>query len=140
VEEARCESVSRTDRVYDLNVKAFGMVRFNIVSALCKASSLTQGGNTSCTATVHGTGNMSSAVDWSKSSGSIDVNGNLTALAMGSSVTVQAVSVQDPTKLGTFTVKLTSAGPVLSVVTTVTTSTTATVSWTSSQATNNGVD
>ncbi|HEY0758185.1 MAG TPA: hypothetical protein VGD59_02900 [Acidisarcina sp.] len=68
------------------------------LSVSCPVASMPLNGSTSCAATVQGIGNFSSGVTWSSSSGSVDNNGNLNAPAAGTSVTVQAVSIQDPTK------------------------------------------
>ena len=81
----------------------------------CAASSLTEGGATSCAATVAGTGSYSSAVNWSTSVGTITSGGVLTAPTAGTSVTVSATSVQDSTKSASFTIALTPAVSVTGV-------------------------
>lgn len=87
------------------------------VSVNCTALSLLLGGSTGCAATVQGTGNYSSGVTWSASLGSISSTGVLTAplTLLGSSITVTATSVTDPTKSGSVVVSLTPAATVTAV-------------------------
>ncbi len=102
------------------------------VTVACPGGTLQPTGTTNCSATVTGTGDYSSAVTWSASAGSINTAGLLTAPTTGSSVSVTATSVQDPTKYATTTVAVandvTISQPIISV-----TSTTIVVSWTVSQ-------
>jgi alpha-L-arabinofuranosidase len=77
------------------------------VSTSCGAASILQGGNTTCAATVAGTGSFAKTVTWSVSGGSISATGTLTAPTAGTSITVTATSTQDATKSGSFVVSLT---------------------------------
>ncbi|HEY0758187.1 MAG TPA: hypothetical protein VGD59_02910 [Acidisarcina sp.] len=77
------------------------------VNVACGSGSLVQGAHTSCAASVQGLGNFSPQVTWTASAGAIDANGNVTAPASGSSLVVQAVSQQDPTKSGSQTITVT---------------------------------
>jgi hypothetical protein len=74
------------------------------VSVICNPATVTVSQTSQCTATVQGTGSFSSAVTWSASGGSIDVNGRLTAPGAAGTVTVTATSTQDATKSGTASV------------------------------------
>ncbi len=82
------------------------------VSAACDPTSISIGDHSSCNATVTGVGNYSSAVTWSVVSGggSIDASGRYTAPGNTGTVTVKAVSTQDPTKSGTTNVTVTGGG------------------------------
>lgn len=109
------------------------------VSVACKTLSVLQGGTTSCTAPVQGTGAFSTAVKWSATAGTVDTSGNVTAPVTGTAVVVKATSVQDPTKSGASTITLMPALAISNPVFTVT-GTTITASWTTNQATRNGVE
>ncbi|HEY0795129.1 MAG TPA: hypothetical protein VGD64_05040 [Acidisarcina sp.] len=110
------------------------------VTVTCSASSLVAGTTTNCSANVVGTGSFSQSVLWSASAGTVDALGHLTGPPSGTSVTVQAVSQQDPTQVGTLTLPL-LIPPHLGVPVAVTTSTTATISWTTDVPTvSNGLD
>lgn len=85
------------------------------VAITCGVTSLSPSASTSCAASVAGTGNFSSGVVWSISAGSITQSGVVTAPASGSSITVQAVSQQDPTKIGYATIALTSTNTITGV-------------------------
>lgn len=76
------------------------------VSVTCSPSSVTSNQTSSCSATVSGTGNFSSAVAWSASAGSVDASGLFTVPSVSSatSVTITATSTQDQTKSGSTTV------------------------------------
>jgi hypothetical protein len=67
------------------------------------------GQTSSCTATVTGTNNYSTAVVWGSTDGTIDTNGLFTAPAVNVSTTVSinAASSQDTTKVGTATITVT---------------------------------
>ncbi|MGB8887696.1 MAG: DUF3443 family protein [Candidatus Korobacteraceae bacterium] len=84
------------------------------VSVSCSPSTVASGQTSQCSATVTGTGNFSSAVNWSASAGSISSSGLLTAPTVTSSttVTVTATSVQNSAISGTaaVTVNPQSAG------------------------------
>jgi|GEM_PF-542371 len=99
------------------------------VTATCPATTIAQGNNLTCAASVKGTGGYSSALTWSVSAGSITPTGILSAPTTGNTVTVTATSTQDPTKSSKVTLTVT---PVLSMTqpTATVTATTATVSWT----------
>ena len=105
------------------------------VTVACQSNSLAMSGTTSCAATVAGTGSYTSAVTWSASAGSITSTGAFTAPATGTSVTIKAVSTQDPTKSGSATISL-IANLVITNPVTVAGTNSITVSWTvnSSQA------
>ncbi len=85
------------------------------VSVSCSPSTVTSGQTSQCSATVNGTGNFSSSVNWSATAGSISSSGLLTAPVVTASLldTVTATSIQDSTKSGTaaVTVNPTMAGP-----------------------------
>lgn len=74
------------------------------VSVSCNPSTIAPSATSQCSATVQGTGNFNSAVDWSVSSGSITAAGLLTAPSTAGSITVSATSKQDSSKTGTVTV------------------------------------
>jgi hypothetical protein len=78
------------------------------VTASCPNPTLAQGGNEQCTATVEGTGNFSTAVNWSASAGGISGTGVFTAPDAPGSVTITATSAVDSTKSGTALVTVTS--------------------------------
>jgi hypothetical protein len=109
------------------------------LSVKCNSLSIAAGASTGCTAAVKGVGSYSSAVTWSATGGSITSAGLLTAPATGTSVTVKATSVQDPTKSATATVSIVQniaiVNPIISV-----TPTTIVVSWTVTQAAHNGIN
>lgn len=86
------------------------------VTVNCSPATLAAGASEVCTSDVSGTGSYSSAITWSASSGSITSTGVLTAPSTGTSVTVKATSVQDPTKFATATVTVTPL-PTISGVT-----------------------
>ena len=88
------------------------------VSAGCSPNSVTAGKSTTCASAVTGTGSYSSAVTWSTSAGSITSAGVLTAPTTGTSVTVKATSVQDPTKSATATIAVTPLPTISSVTVT----------------------
>jgi alpha-L-arabinofuranosidase len=108
------------------------------VAATCPATTIAQGNNLTCAATVKGTGGYSTALTWSVSSGSITPTGILTVPTTGSTLTVTATSVQDPTKSSKVTLAVT---PVLTMTqpTATVTATTATVSWTINMPANSAV-
>ena len=108
------------------------------VSLACQATSLAGGGTTTCTPTVTGSGSFSKSVTFSTSAGTITSGGVLTAPTTGTSVTVKATSVQDPTKSATAVIALSSKLS-MSSVTSVVTDTTAVLSWTVDMPANNGV-
>ena len=85
------------------------------VSVSCQPTTLVAGKSEVCTSSVAGTGSYSSAVTWSTSAGSITSGGVLTAPTTGTSVTVKATSVQDPTKSATATITVTPASTVSAV-------------------------
>ncbi len=78
------------------------------VTASCPSPSLAQGANEQCTATVQGTGNFSTAVNWSASAGTISATGVFTAPIAAGPVTITATSAADSTKSGSATVTVTS--------------------------------
>jgi hypothetical protein len=79
------------------------------VTVLCTPASVQSGQTSSCTATVTGTGSFSTVVSWGASDGTIDANGVFTAQAVNTSTTVSinASSVQDSTKVGNATITVT---------------------------------
>ena len=76
------------------------------VSVSCSPTSVSSGGTSQCSAVVTGTGNFSTAVNWSASAGSISSSGLLTAPTVTTSLvdTVTATSVQNSGVAGTATV------------------------------------
>jgi hypothetical protein len=76
------------------------------VSVTCSPSSVTSGGTSQCSATVNGTGNFSTAVNWHASAGSISSAGLLMAPTVTTSLvdTVTATSAQNSGVAGTATV------------------------------------
>ena len=70
------------------------------VAVTCAPTTVNAGGTAQCTATVQGTGNYSSAVNWTASDGAITAAGLFTAPATAGSVTITAASVQDGSKTG----------------------------------------
>ena len=79
------------------------------VTISCAPTSVQSGQTSSCTATVTGTGNFSTAVVWGASAGTVDVNGVFTAEAVNAStvVTINASSSQDSTKVGSASITVT---------------------------------
>ncbi|MBB5056540.1 alpha-L-arabinofuranosidase [Granulicella aggregans] len=78
------------------------------VAVNCGASSVNAGGTLTCVPTVRGTGSYSSGITWTTTAGTITSSGVLTAPATGSSVTVRAVSTQNPLISGVATITLSS--------------------------------
>ena len=76
------------------------------ISLTCVPSAIATGATSQCNATVHGTGNYSSAVSFSASEGTINASGLFTAPASAGTVTVTATSKQDATKSGTASVSV----------------------------------
>lgn len=77
------------------------------VTAFCSPSTVQYGQSSQCSATVMGTGNFSSAVTWTASTGSISSSGVFNAPSAGNVsllVTVTATSTQDTSKSGTATI------------------------------------
>jgi hypothetical protein len=76
------------------------------VSVTCSPADVTADQTSLCSATVSGTGNVSLAVTWSASAGSVSSTGVFTAppVSSSTSVTVTATSSQDNTKSGSATV------------------------------------
>ena len=76
------------------------------VSVSCSPSTVTSGQTSQCSATVTGTGNFSTAVNWSASAGSISSSGLLTAPVVTTSLvdTVTATSTQNTVVSGTASV------------------------------------
>jgi len=70
------------------------------VSVVAKPSSLTMGESANCEATVSGSGNYSTAVNWTATGGTITQSGVFTPSGPGSG-TCTAYSTQDNTKFGT---------------------------------------
>src|SRR5689334_6003446 len=66
------------------------------VSATCTPSTVNIQGTAQCAATVTGTGSYSTAVTWTASSGAISANGSFTAPSAAQTVTITAISAQDP--------------------------------------------
>ena len=75
------------------------------VSASCVAQLMQVSQTDQCAATVQGTGNFSSSVNWTASAGSINSAGLLTAPGSAGNVTVTATSTADATKSSTVMVK-----------------------------------
>jgi hypothetical protein len=71
------------------------------VAISCTPAALAPGDTSQCSATVHGTGTLNSAVTWSVSAGTINSSGAFTAPSSPEKVTVTATSVQDSTITGT---------------------------------------
>jgi hypothetical protein len=76
------------------------------VSVSCSPSTVTSGQTSQCSATVTGTGNFVSTVNWSASAGSISGSGLLTAptVTSATTVTVTATSIQNTGVSGTASV------------------------------------
>lgn len=81
------------------------------VSVTCSPAIVTSNQTSSCSANVSGTGNFSTAVTWSASTGSVNAAGLFTAPPVSStaSVTITATSTQDQTKSGSTTVTVNPA-------------------------------
>ena len=79
------------------------------VTLSCTPTSVQAGQTSQCTATVTGTGAFNTAVTWGSSNGTIDANGVFTAPAVTASITISinAASIQDNTKVGTAMVTVT---------------------------------
>lgn len=73
------------------------------VAITCAPAALAPGDTSQCSATVHGTGTLNSAVTWSVSAGIINSSGAFTAPSSPTKVTVTAASVEDGTITGTTT-------------------------------------
>jgi alpha-L-arabinofuranosidase len=108
------------------------------VNVTCSASSALPNATVTCTAAVIGTGNYSSAVNWTTTAGTISADGVLTMPASGTQAGVRATSVQNPSisgvKIVTLSSQLAIVKPVFSA-----TSTTIVVSWKVTQPAHNGV-
>jgi len=87
------------------------------VSVSCNPASVQPDQTSQCMATVTGTGNYSSAVTWSASAGTINSSGLFAAPGTASTVTVDATSVQDSTKVGNTMVTVTTTPPTITSVT-----------------------
>ena len=77
------------------------------VTDSCSPATINYGGTSQCSATVMGTGNFSSAVTWSASTGTISTSGMYTAPSGGNAslmVTITATSTQDTSKSGMTTI------------------------------------
>ena len=87
------------------------------ISLSCAPSNIAVKGTTQCTAAVKGTGNYSSAVNWSASAGTVNASGVFTAPASAGNVTLIATSTQDPVISGTtaVTVQASSSSAITSV-------------------------
>ena len=79
------------------------------VTATCFNTVLQAGQSDQCTATVQGTGNFSSAVQWTSSSGSISSTGLFTDASASGPVTITATSTADATKAGTASITVNAA-------------------------------
>jgi uncharacterized protein YceK len=90
------------------------------VTVSCVATSLQTGQTSQCSATVTGTGSYSSSVTWSATSGTVSSSGLYTAPSTApaaGSDSVKAISTQDPTKLGSAKIAITSpASPTITSV------------------------
>ncbi|MGB8915426.1 MAG: hypothetical protein WCC89_01125 [Candidatus Sulfotelmatobacter sp.] len=82
------------------------------VTVTCNPSTITTSQTSDCAAAVAGTGNFSTAVTWSVSSGSITPSGVVTPSGAGT-ITVKAVSNQTPAVSGTATVTVTAVAPTI---------------------------
>ena len=76
------------------------------VTVSCPNPIVALGGKEQCTATVQGTGNFSTAVNWSASAGTISATGAFVAPSAAGAVTITATSAADPTKAGSAAVKV----------------------------------
>jgi hypothetical protein len=79
------------------------------VTVTCPESSLPVGLSDQCSVSVQGTGNFSSAVNWTTTAGTVSATGLLTLPNSPGSATVRATSVADSTKSGSVTVTVTAA-------------------------------
>ncbi len=84
----------------------------------CSPSTVTSGGTSQCSATVSGTGNFNSAVNWTSSAGTISSSGLLSAptVTTQTSVTVTATSVQNTSVSGSATVTVSPSTSGINVV------------------------
>lgn len=78
------------------------------VTASCTPTSVVEGGSSTCSAVVTGTGNYGSGVSWTASAGTITSAGAFTAPNTAETVTVTATSTEDPTKSGTASITVTA--------------------------------
>jgi phosphatidylinositol-3-phosphatase len=85
-----------------------GSPNITSVTAACTPSSIATNATAECTATVKGSGNYSSAVQWSASSGAVNSNGVFTAPATAGSITVTATSIQNPSESGSTSIRVTA--------------------------------
>lgn len=100
----------------DPNRKATVTIGVNTISVAIDPTTATveRGGAFDFDATVTGA-TTSNAVTWTTSAGTIDANGLFTAPTTGTTVTVRATSVADPSRSATATVTLTAALPNVTV-------------------------
>lgn len=90
------------------------------VTASCTPTNVASGQTSQCSAKVTGTGNFSSAVNWSVTSGTIDAAGLFTAptVPLLTQVIATATSVQDPTRSSPVVLNVSPAGTISSVTVT----------------------
>ncbi len=79
------------------------------ITVACSPSTVAPGATSQCTATVHGSGNYSSAVKWSASAGSVNASGLFTAPASAGAVTITATSAQVATISATASITVSSS-------------------------------
>lgn len=79
------------------------------ISAVCTPSSVAPRASSQCSAVVQGSGNPSSAVNWTASAGTITSSGLFTAPASAGNITITASSAQDSQVAGTTSVTVVSA-------------------------------
>jgi len=70
------------------------------VAVTCSPTTVAASGTSQCSATVQGTGNFSSEVNWAANAGTISAGGVLTAPTATGGVTVTATSSEEATKSG----------------------------------------
>jgi len=96
-----------------------GTSTITLVGASCNPTSITAGQNSTCTATVSGTGSFSSTVSWTASGfGTITPAGGIftaSSVPFTQQVTITATSTQDTTKSGSTTITVAAAGTVSGV-------------------------
>jgi hypothetical protein len=111
------------------------------IAVKCTPSTLNVSAQTQCAATVSGTGNYSSAVNWTASAGTISSSGVLTAPATPGTVTVTAVSTTTPQISGAAQATVNPILAISNIQATNITSSSATISWNAGLSTaNSGVD
>lgn len=87
------------------------------VAVTCSPTAVAAGATAQCTANVQGTGNYSSAVNWSASAGTVNSAGVFTAPPSTGTVTVTATSAQDASKTASATIAVNAPASPTSTIT-----------------------